>query len=198
MTELLQLDQALFFIINGEWHNGFLDAIMPYWRSKLFWSPLYVFLLFYVLMNFRIKGIYFILMVAAVITVADTTSSKIIKKNVQRIRPCNDVAIKENVQLLVRCGGGYSFTSSHATNHFAVATFLILTLFRKKRWIKIGLLFWAASIAFGQVYVGVHYPLDVLAGSFLGLIIGVLLAMIYSRFGKFRIDDFYENKIVKG
>ena len=192
MTELLQLDQSLFFLINGEWHNAFLDAIMPYWRSKLLWSPLYVFLLFYVLLNFKLKGFYFILMVAVVIAIADTTSSKVIKKSVQRIRPCNDIEIKEDVQLLVRCGSGYSFTSSHATNHFAVATFLVLTLFRRNRWVKYALVFWAGSIAFGQVYVGVHYPLDVAAGSFLGIIVGVLLSMLYSRFGAYRIDSFYE------
>ncbi len=130
-------------------------------------------------------------MIAAVVAVSDTTSSKLIKKSVQRIRPCNDANIKSEVQLLVTCGSGYSFTSSHATNHFAVATFLILTLFRRFRWAKFALVSWAASIAYGQVYVGVHYPLDVLAGSFLGIIIGVLLAMIYSRFGTYRIDYFY-------
>jgi undecaprenyl-diphosphatase len=192
MTELLQLDQTVFFLINGEWHNAFFDTIMPYWRDKMFWSPLYVFLLFYILLNFKLKGLYFILMIAAVVAVSDTTSSKLIKKSVQRIRPCNDEMIKAEVQLLVTCGSGYSFTSSHATNHFAVATFLILTLCRRFRWAKYALVFWAASIAYGQVYVGVHYPLDVLAGSFLGIIIGVLMAMIYSRFGNYRIDYFYE------
>ncbi len=192
MTELLQLDQAVFFLINGDWHNSFLDAIMPYWRDKLFWLPLYVFLLFYILLNFKLKGFYFILMIAAVIAIADTTSSKVIKKSVQRVRPCNDANVKEEVQLLIRCGGGYSFTSSHATNHFAVATFLMLTLFRRHRWVKYALIFWAASIAYGQVYVGVHYPLDVLAGGSLGVIIGILAALIYSLFGKFRIDYFYE------
>ena len=191
MVELLQLDQNLFFLINGDWHNSFLDAIMPYWRNKMFWSPLYIFLLFYVLLNFKLKGFYFILIVAAVITVSDTTSSKIIKKSVQRIRPCNDDSLKNEVQLLVKCGGGYSFTSSHAANHFAGATFLILTLFRRFRWAKYALIFWAASIAYGQVYVGVHYPVDVLVGSFLGIITGILAAMIYSRFGIYRIDAFY-------
>lgn len=191
MSELLQLDQALFFLINGDWHNSFLDAIMPYWRNKLFWSPLYIFLLFYVVLNFKLKGFYFILMVAAVLAISDTTSSKIIKKSVERIRPCNDENLKNEVQLLVKCGGGYSFTSSHAANHFAAATFLILTLFRRYRWAKYTLIFWAGSIAYGQVYVGVHYPVDVLAGSFLGIIIGVLTAMIYSRLGTYRIDTFY-------
>ncbi len=194
MTELLQLDQSLFFLINGDWHNSFLDAVMPYWRNKMFWSPLYIFLLFYVLLNFKLKGFYFILIVAAVIAISDTTSSKIIKKTVQRIRPCNNENLKSEVQLLVSCGGGYSFTSSHATNHFAVATFLILTLFRRFRWAKYALIFWAGSIAFGQVYVGVHYPLDVLAGSILGIIIGVLTAMIYSRFDTYRINSFYGRK----
>lgn len=84
-------------------------------------------------------------------------------------------------RVLVGCGGGYSFPSSHATNHFALATLLFLSWgrkFRSWRWI---LLLWAASIAYGQVYVGVHYPLDVSFGALLGATLGLLAYQLYRR-----------------
>jgi undecaprenyl-diphosphatase len=106
--------------------------------------------------------------------VSDIVSSRIVKKNIQRIRPCNDSEISGKVKLLVRCGSGYSFTSSHASNHFAAAIFLFFTYFYKDNKIKWALIAWAASIGFGQIYVGVHYPFDVLCGAILGSAIGYL------------------------
>lgn len=182
METLLQLDQTLFFIINNDWHNSFLDAIMPHWRDKYTWIPLYLFLAIFVGYRFRIRGLYWVLFLALTVGVADTVSSKIIKKSVQRVRPCNDQQIQSEVKLLVRCGGGYSFTSSHATNHFAVALFIIATLGRIYRWIRWPFLLWAASIAFGQVYVGVHYPMDILVGAINGSIIGYGIALLFNRF----------------
>ena len=115
-------------------------------------------------------------------------SSKIIKKSVQRTRPCNDISrLSEQgheVKLLVPCGSGYSFPSSHATNHFAVAVFVIFTFANRKKWLKWGLIAWASSIALGQVYVGVHYPLDVLCGGLLGSFIGWGLAFFYKKYAK--------------
>ena len=72
------------------------------------------------------------------------------------------------------CGSGYSFTSSHATNHFAIALFLVLLWGRKHPFLRYLFPLWAASIALAQVYVGVHYPLDIFVGSLLGVGIGVL------------------------
>ncbi len=187
MTELLQLDQEIFHIINDQWHNSFLDAILPYWRDKKFWIPFYLLLTAFLAYQFKIKALYFVLAVALTIGIADTTSSKLIKKSVQRLRPCNDPALKSDVNLLVGCGGGYSFTSSHATNHFAMALFFFLTLGRLYRWTRIPFLFWAASIAFGQVYVGVHYPLDVLVGSIIGSLIGIIIGKLYLRQKKISI-----------
>ncbi|MBK8556199.1 MAG: phosphatase PAP2 family protein [Lewinellaceae bacterium] len=85
----------------------------------------------------------------------------------------------------VSCGGGYSFTSSHAANHFAVAVFLAAVFGGLSRWLRPGLLLWAAVISFAQVYVGVHYPGDVLAGALLGAIIGWGIYRIGERLGKY-------------
>jgi membrane-associated phospholipid phosphatase len=182
MNALQNLDQRLFFFINHTLHVGFLDDFMPYWRSMYFWVPLYVFFITYLAFNIGKNG--WILLLALVLTVgaADICSSRIIKNTVARVRPCNDIMIKDKVKLLVPCGGGYSFTSSHATNHFGAAVFLIFTFFKNNKKMKWFLIGWAASIAFGQVYVGVHYPLDVLCGAILGSLIGFLGAFIYNKY----------------
>jgi len=184
MEKLLALDQYLFELINGHGHNALLDWLMPIWREKSTWIPLYIALAGFVWYKFHRVGLYLILGLALSVGLADTISSKIIKPAVHRLRPCNDPKIQAEVHLLVNCGSGYSFTSSHASNHFAVAAFLSLTLGLHYRRIRLPLHLWAASIALGQVYVGVHYPLDILMGAFLGLIIGNIVAKTYLRFFK--------------
>lgn len=179
MSELLQLDHSLFYLINQEWHLSFIDTIMPYWRDKKTWIPFYIAMTLFLLYRFRLKGLYLVLAIMLTAGVADSTSSHLIKKTVKRLRPCNDPELKTEVNLLAGCGSGYSFTSSHATNHFALAMFLVLTLGRLYAWIRWPLLLWAASIAYGQVYVGVHFPLDVLCGSILGIIIAILMSRLY-------------------
>lgn len=181
MTEILQLDEQLFHLINGEWHATWLDAIMPIWRDKKTWIPLYLILTTFALWRFRLKGLWWILALGLTVGIADGTSSHLIKKNVKRVRPCNDTEMQADVNLLVGCGKGYSFTSSHAANHFAMATFIALTLGLLFPWLRWPFWLWAGSIAFGQVYVGVHYPLDVLAGSLLGILIGLAVALFYRR-----------------
>ncbi len=188
MTEILQFDEYLFHLINGEWHHPWLDAILPYWRNKKFWIPFYLLLTAFVVWKFRIRAIYFLLAVALTVTLADTISSKVVKKNVQRVRPCNDIEMKDEVKLLVGCGKAYSFTSSHASNHFAVATFLSMTLGIFYPWSRWIFLLWAASIAYAQVYVGVHYPLDVIGGAVIGLLIGYLTAKVYLRLDRFKLS----------
>jgi len=186
MEAILALDQYLFEFINSTCQNAFMDWLMPMWRNKYFWIPLYIFLVFFLLFNYKLKGFLLILTVLVAVGISDFTSSQLIKKNVQRLRPCKQKELV--VQLHVPCGSGYSFPSSHATNHFAIAILLIGTLGRHFRRIKLPLFFWAASIALGQVYVGVHYPIDVLAGSLLGIAIGSFLAWRFvvweSRFKK--------------
>jgi len=189
MIDLLQLDQSLFQLINSEWTSNWLDTLMPLLRNKLFWIPVYTFIISFSLINFGKKGLYLLLFGILTIAISDTLSSRVIKKSIKRVRPCNDILIKDSVELRVHCGGGYSFTSSHAANHFALAMFIIFTLGKNNRWIQASLILWASSIAYAQVYVGVHYPLDVLVGSFLGIFIGTFVATFYSSFNGLRIID---------
>ena len=179
MDALLQLDLQLFYLINSDWTTPFLDAVLTIWRNKYFWTPLYLFIASFLVINFKWKGALVIVFALLTITVSDLTSSKAIKKTVKRYRPCKDPAVKDTVRLLVKCGGKYSFTSSHATNHFAQALFLIGIFTSLFKWVRIPLLMWAATISYAQVYVGVHYPLDVICGGIVGALIGWVIYLLY-------------------
>ena len=185
MNSIIHFDQQLFFFINNKCHVAWINDVMPYWRSMYLWIPLYVFFITFIVEKYGKNGWIYLLALALTVTISDTVSSKIIKKSVQRTRPCNDISRLleqgHEVKLLVPCGSGYSFPSSHATNHFAVAVFVIFTFAAHKKWLKWGLIIWASSIALGQVYVGVHYPLDVLFGGILGSFIGWGVAFLYKK-----------------
>ncbi len=182
MEYLLQLDESIFILINRTWQNTFFDWLLPYWRNKYFWLPAYFLFIILLFVKVGKKGVPVLLFLGLTIAGSDLTSSFLIKENVERIRPCNDNHFKKNVFLRAPCGSGYSFTSSHAANHFGIATFLILALgLQIKKW-RYLLLFWAISIGFAQIYVGVHYPLDVLSGFIVGGIIAFLSHYCYRRF----------------
>ncbi len=155
---------------------------MPYYRHKLFWAPLYIFLIAALMYNFPKYGLWMVLFAVITVGTSDTVSSKWIKHSVKRLRPCNDPVVKVRTFERVRCGGGYSFTSSHATNHGALAFFFFFLFqgFPKWwRWLGVG---WAISIGIAQIFVGVHYPIDVLVGLTLGSLIGLIWAKVYQRF----------------
>ncbi len=182
MLELLQQwDAAFFHFINSSLGNPVFDTLLPWFREKWFWMPVYLFVAVFAVLNFRRRGWIILLGLMLAAGLADFTSSTLVKKNVQRLRPCNDVEMFEQLQLRVPCGGGYSFTSSHAANHFAAAVFLIGMFGSLARWLWPVALTWAGLIAFSQVYVGVHYPGDVLCGAAVGAAIGWWTAYTWRR-----------------
>ena len=175
-------DIYFFFKINNAWTNSFLDHIFPWWRDSTTWYPVYFFLLIFILMNFGWKAWTWILFVIINVTITDQFSSTYVKQWLPRLRPCQDPAIQDKVRMIVNhCSGGYSFPSSHATNHFGAAVFFFCTLKPYlKNWTYL-FFFWAASISYGQVYVGVHYPTDIMGGAIIGAIIGYFMALIYRK-----------------
>ncbi len=178
---LLQLDYQVFYLLNGVLHNGIFDAIIPFWREKYFWAPLYLFLLTFLAYNYRSNFWVIVLFAVLTLVLSDQLSSGLIKPLVNRLRPCNDSSLLETIRILVPCGSGKSFVSSHATNHFAIAVYFIMLFGKQHKWLlPIGLL-WAASIAYGQVYVGVHFPLDIVAGALLGILIGRLTGTLANK-----------------
>lgn len=190
MTDLLQLDEYLFHLVNAGCQNAFFDWLMPLLRSKYTWAPLYVFVGSFLLINYQKQGLFLAMALVITVAMSDNLSSRIIKKSVQRLRPCKVLEPQRDMYLRVPCGSGYSFPSTHATNHFAIATLLFLTLGSVFKWTKPILIVWAASIAFAQVYVGVHYPFDVAAGAMLGVLVGWGIYLLCSFFSiEIRLDQ---------
>lgn len=181
IEHIITLDRHLFYFINHDLSNPFFDWLMPLLRNARFWIPLYVFIIAFCLWKYKKQGAIIIVLLALSAGIADFTSASIIKYNVKRLRPCRDPVVSSTDIARVPCGTGYSFPSTHATDHFAMASFFALVFFRKWRWILLVAFLWAASICFAQVYVGVHFPVDVIAGMMYGILVGTLVALLFKK-----------------
>jgi len=175
---LIELDYRFFELIHLGLQHPLLDVLTIFIRSPYIWFPLYLFVLLFLIFNYGKQAIIPIVILSCGIGSADAISGHLIKKNVKRLRPCNQTVLKEKVRPILGCGRAYSFTSNHAANHFSMATLFGLMLPLGLRW-RAGLFIWATSICFAQVYVAAHFPLDVIVGAFLGIVIGLLFYMFY-------------------
>lgn len=181
LKSIIELDQTLFFAVNDGLSNPFFDLVMPLVRERLMWIPLYVFLAFILIKKYKKYGLLIIACFLFSFGLADYSTASIIKPVVQRLRPCNDTLINVHVRNLVPCGSGYSFPSSHAANHFAMGIFLIVMFYHRWKWIMPLALLWAFIISFAQVYVGVHFPIDVTVGGLIGGGIGFGIGTILKK-----------------
>ena len=182
LEKIKELDYYIFSKINGQWHNSFFDAFFTFTRDALFWAPFYFFLVLFVTINFKKYGWLWALFLILNVFLSDYVSSTLIKENFFRLRPCRDPAIADQVRFLVQtCGLNSSFTSSHAVNHFAAAMFIFTTLKQKvsKWWALIFL--WAFIPCYAQIYVGVHFPGDIVAEILVGLMLGYFMAYLFNR-----------------
>jgi len=179
IESIQQFDADLFLKIHRGLSNDFFDWLMPLMRNRFFWSPLYLFIIVFCIKQYKKTGYYIIGMLLFTFAMGDLIASRLIKPFVARIRPCNEITLQHDIIHRVSCGSGLSFPSAHATNHFAIAIFLICLFYsRWKPILPIGLA-WAIIISFAQIYVGVHYPVDVTAGTLLGITIGLLCARLF-------------------
>lgn len=166
MSWLIEIDTQLFIFLNFKIQNRFLDLIMPFvteidnWRIVIGIGWLLLMILG------GKKGRQVGLGLILVIVLSDQSSSSWVKPLVQRIRPCHVV---QPLHLLVDCSAAYSFPSSHAANMFGAAAFLTL-FYRNSAWVFFPL---AILIGYSRIYVGVHYPFDVLGGAILGMVSAV-------------------------
>ena len=166
MAWIIDLDTQAFVFFNQKLANTFFDALMPVvtndWLLRALFLVIVACLAIFGKKEGRISALLCIITVAG----SDLLSSQVIKPMVGRIRPCH---ILTTVRLLVDCGQGMSFPSSHAVNTFSLAA--VLTM-QHRRW-SIALIPFAVLVSYSRVAVGVHYPLDVVAGAIIGSAIGV-------------------------
>ncbi len=167
-----QIDTSLFLFFNSH-HSPFWDNIMWLISSKYTWIPLYLFLVFIIIKKEKRKVWLVLLLIALTITLSDQISV-FIKNTVARYRPCHNLYLQHIVHLVKNhCGGQYGFVSSHSANSFALAAFFYFS-YRRKIWLWMFL--WATIVAYSRIYLGVHYPADIIAGGLLGITIGYLMA----------------------
>jgi undecaprenyl-diphosphatase len=181
MNALLRLDQSLFLAING-WHSPFFDQVMFFISGAHSWIPFYLLLLYMVFHSYGKKGWWVLLLVAITILFSDTGSVVLFKNTVQRLRPSHEPALAGMVHIINGYKGGqFGFVSSHASNNFALLVFLIIFLGKKYKWLPPVLFVWVFLIIYSRVYLGVHYPGDILCGAIYGALIGYGVAKIGKR-----------------
>lgn len=180
---IVSADQELFLWLNGL-HTPWLDTVMYWITYKYTWIPLYILL---IALTVRAegwkKGGFIVLAVVLAVAAADKITSGFMKPYFLRLRPCHDPSIQVVMHHVTDCGGMYGFASSHASTSFALAIAWFSLLRREIP--RMALLFlWAAIYAYSRVYVGVHYPLDILVGALVGLLVGYSFVQLYYIFLK--------------
>lgn len=188
-----QIDYSIFQFINQTLQHPFLDSTMPWLRDKRTWLPLYFIIVYYCLKKKHYGLLIFFYLVLCTIT-TDIINHQLLKPYFHRLRPCYE--FPNTVRLLLDgCGGKWSFPSSHAANHTAIAIGIIRCHLFTKATIKYYLLIWVALIGYAQIYVGVHYPSDILAGIVLGMIVTAiyyqLFKIVLHRMGKSSGQDVF-------
>lgn len=171
---IINTDTWFFYLLNKEIANPVFDAIFPFITDIKNWYLLYLIAFGWLLFKGGKEGRICAGMLVVTIIISDQISSHLVKELVGRPRPCHTLL---DIRLLVGCGGGKSFPSSHAVNNFAAA--VICSYFYRK---NIRLFVTAAALmAFSRVYVGVHYPLDIYVGSFVGVAVSALIIIAYEK-----------------
>jgi len=168
---LINLDQQIFFFLNGL-HVDWMDTFMYWYTNKRVWIPFYLLLIVWMVKTFKKNSIIYILGILAAVGLADFIISGMMKPFFERYRPSRDPELEGLVHIVRgHTGGRYGFASSHAGTAFALATFIYLLFKDRFKWI-IWIFAWASLMAYTRVYIGVHYPGDIIVGGAIGAILG--------------------------
>ncbi len=186
---LNNIDTNFFIWLNGM-HNSLFDGFFALFTSKEIWFPFYILLIYLIARKYKMAGLWIIILMIAMITVSDQLSN-LLKFTVARPRPSHAEGLTDIIHLSFRGRrGAYGFVSAHAANSFALAIFLG-NLLKKKR-VFVTLIIWATLTAYSRIYIGVHYPLDIIVGGIMGGLIGwgtyKLLIFLDSHFLRNRIS----------
>lgn len=185
MEKLLQFDTELFLFFNGlhaPWADRFVYLLSQIW----FWIPLYLLVIFLIFKFYSKKGWMVLLVFVLAITLSDQTCN-LLKNSVQRLRPSHTEAIAADIHLVQKpdgnryFGGQYGFPSAHSANSMSLAFLIIFFLSKGKKWVAVAAIAWSLLMAYTRLYLGVHYPLDILCGFILGSCYALLLVFIYKK-----------------
>jgi undecaprenyl-diphosphatase len=182
LETLLNLDTKLFLFLNGL-HSPFWDTVMWWISDKEFWYPFYAILIIAMAWRYKWNAVVTVLFIALTITLADQISVKGFKFVFERLRPSHNPELEGMIHHVKGYKGGlYGFVSSHAANTFALAAFTT-RLFRNRKYTWF-IFIWAAVVSYSRIYLGVHYPLDIIGGALLGMVLGYLVFYLYSLVGQ--------------
>lgn len=165
---LVAWDKDLFLTLNGL-HSNWMDHFMWLMSETVVWLPFFLFFLYLIIREKRSQSLWLILTFALLITFADQIASGVFKPMVERLRPTHDPSISNLVHIVNNYRGGhYGFFSSHSANVFAFAGLSLLLI---RNWLyTVLILIWASLIAYSRIYLGVHFPLDILTGAVFGML----------------------------
>jgi undecaprenyl-diphosphatase len=179
---LNDLDTQAFLWLNSL-HNATFDPIMAFVSGKYQWFPMYALIIGSIIWRYKKQSIEMLLTIILSVAIADRICSGILKPLVERLRPCHEPLIQQLVHVVGDCGGQFGFCSSHAANSFSLATSLFLLFGKQFPNIKYFYL-WAMIVSYSRIYVGVHYPLDVLTGAGIGVLAAFVCNLGYNNFKK--------------
>jgi membrane-associated phospholipid phosphatase len=176
------IDYNLFELINQKGNIPLLNQVFMAFRNPVYLRYLYISILFLLIIKYRLKGLWVAMFMAATMGLSDLISSHFFKVYFMRLRPCMDDRWLGKINLLVGCPHGFSFTSSHAANNMSVCFFMMLLFAPYLKQLKYLILLFPCLVGYSQIYVGVHYPIDVTCGLLLGACCGGLMYYLYQKY----------------
>lgn len=171
IEKLITWDKEIFHAINGL-HTPALDQVMFYSSQTYIWIPFYAVLIYFVIRRFGKQAWIPIIAITLTIALSDQLTSGVMKPWFQRYRPTHDPTIENIHTVNDYKGGKFGFASSHAANTFALATFFWLLFRDRRQWVS-ALFLWAVFVTYTRIYLGVHFPGDVLVGALVGMICAI-------------------------
>lgn len=188
MEKLLELDRDLFLFLNGM-HSPFLDPILFFLTDGRAWLPLYLLTAYLVYKQYKKESLWILGGTILSIVITDQITTSFMKPFFARLRPSHEPSLQGLVHHVNNYFGGlYGFASSHAANTFGVTMFLWLILRPHYRWAAL-LFIWPAVMSYSRIYLGVHYPGDIIVGTLIGLLTGWLVFRLYGRVKRKRGDS---------